>query len=152
MAKEENFSSIFEAAGKMGKKTTLPGESAQKDGKNEASTSSQEDMESRYIKCKTFHEIIKKSIDDAYENAKVSPRAVSQYLETPTNFPEKEWHRIQETKSQYAEKLKKLVPKNESSDEQPPEEPAKLTGANDKPKGGRPKSGLVSKKGWMSMH
>lgn len=89
MAKEENFSSIFDAAGKMGKKKPLPEDSANLETADKAAPVSDEDVDNRYIKCKTFHEKIKKSIEDAYEKANVSPRMISQYLETPTNFPEK---------------------------------------------------------------
>src|SRR5262249_2353702 len=143
--KEEEASNIFEAAGKMGhKEKEEPPEVKDAIAAKEMAPPA-EDLEARFARCKSFYAQIKKTIEDAYSEKRISPNAVEKYLETPTNVPERNWQEIQKTKRGNEEKLKALIPKK--LEKKPPEEPPAGAGPKgEKPKPDRPKSGFVSKK------
>jgi len=139
MGQEEQFSSLFDMASKKQKKKQ---EEARRPEISLEPLSS-EDLQAEFERCKEMYQQMKSKIENAYEQAKVSPRQIKDFLDNPTHFSAKEWRQIQKEKDEYAQKLRELLPPT-GDQEMKPEE-------NDSSRQKTPK-GFVSKKRWLSMH
>jgi len=150
MGKDNGPSNIFEAAGRMGRKQKPEPSSEKVEGtSSEGALLPAEDLETRFARCKSYYSQIKKKIEAAFDEEHISPVAVDRYLETPTNFAERQWQEIEKTKRENTKKLKALLPEKA---QKPPEEPPEEAGPKrEKPKPDRPKSGFISKKKWIPM-
>jgi len=148
MIPEKKLSNIFEAAaGKDRKKKSEESQIAMPAPSLEE-LRSQDDLEAQYARCKQYSEEIKKKINKAYEEVKISPRDIKKYLETPQNFSDSQWKAITKTKNELDSKLAALVKKQEPP-ESPPELPPDGAPADVTPKSPKPKRGFTTKKTWI---
>mgnify|MGYP003393349311 CR=1 FL=1 len=159
MSKDADSGSLFDLAKKLQKKKGQ--EPAKKEeGKGPAATitpssaqiisakASPEERQSTFERMKKMHDEIQNKIEQAFESAKISPRQIKTYTENPTHFPAKDWEEIQKTKKVLKEKLEQLVPGTllaKEGEEGAPE-------VSEKEKLKKAKSGLLSRRRWLSTH
>ena len=143
MTKEES-SSLFDLAGKMQKKKEPPKEVER--AAVERVPLSNEDLQATFERCRKMHEEIKNRVESAYDQAKVSPRRIQEYVNDPKHFPEKVWKEIQATKNQYEEQLKKIRSEFVKAGAEAEGESLK------KEKVKQSKGTFISRKRWLSTH
>ena len=141
---EKEFSNLFDLASKKKKKEAEP--EGKKGPSTPVGTSYEEfkigdDMNAAFERYKKMHDEIKTTLEDAYEKAKVSPKQIADFFSEPRHFDAAQWRAVQVTKKEVAQKIGELLPKK--SEEESPEKEEKVK---------KTKSGLISKKRWLSMH
>jgi len=139
MEKKEKFSSLFDVASSTQKKKAKETEKPAERPRGEPLPL--ENLETAFARYKEMHDEIKAKIEDAFEQAKISPNKVREYFSTPTNFPSAVWREVVETKQELKEKLDSLLPKRSEEEEKEPEVQLKK----------KTKTGFTSKKRWMQM-
>jgi hypothetical protein len=149
MPKEEGSSSLFDLASKQQKKKAeiTPQIEPKKEEppslvEQSSAILSADEIAATFQRCKEMHDELKTKIENSYEEVKISPRKIKEYMSNPTHFASKDWEELQKTKKQYDEKLKQLLP--EGTELEPKEEQGQ-----DKKK---IKSSFMSRKRWLSMH
>ncbi len=157
MSKDAESSSLFDLAKKLQKKkerepvkkeegladTVIPSSAQVISPK-----ASPEERQSVFTRMKKMHEEIKNKIEQAFESAKISPRQMKTYTENPAHFPAKDWEEIQKTKKMLNEKLAKLAPGGSETKEVGTDIPEE----SEKEKLKKAKSGLLSRRRWLSTH
>lgn len=138
MPKNDEFSGLFDMASKAQKKKK---EEPQK-MRELPPEFIQQDIEAAFERYKKMHDEIKNKIENAYEEAHVSPLKFKEYVSDPTHFSATDWPQIQKTRRELDEKLEEMLPQKSEAEE-------KTEGV---PKEKRTKQGFVSKKRWLSMH
>ena len=149
MGQDKDFSNIFEAAQKMKKQPDAQKEQQPIAFPAALEKSEDEDLEEQFARCKGYHQSLKKEIEASYEEQGISPEDIRRYLDTPTNFAERDWKMIEKTRKELEQKLRAMIDKeNPPGDSSSPgDQPLP-----DKPKPARPKGGFIGKKNWISMH
>jgi len=112
MHNEEGSSSLFDLASKQQKKKAQIAPDVEPKKEEPPSLVEQpsailtvDEIAATFQRCKEMHDELKTKVESTYEEAKISPRKIQQYLSNPTHFAKKDWDELQKTKKQYEEKL-----------------------------------------------
>jgi len=99
-----------------------------------------ENVDESFERCKKLHDEMKKTIEGAYEKAKIDPKQVTEFFSDPSHFSPDDWRKLQAAKSKYRTQFRKFLPKEALEEKKKPEKKQK-----------RAKKGYAERKRWLSM-